>query len=556
LAGENVSQTSSKELAEIAKVATRQFNISPENVAEFTKTAVSKLSSSAGDAVINYITSSQKRQNSYLIGFRPDCTEQVQNIKSLLQVFNITMDWSFSFNDKVHGVKVKYMGPSFPSSLLESIKSQIPCISYIEEDALLATKNAKRPPTAEGGNPRSGIRMNSLNANSASQQNACVETAALPKKSLWGLDTMDGELDGRYQFSLTGEGVNMYFIDSGIREDHTEFSGRASNIFVAQSIRDSSDPNGDCTGHGTHVAGIGGGYTVGVAKGAKIFGLRIIGCDKTGAVSDAVEALVYLSKVIQKPAVINMSLGSSDGLRGNTLPAAISALTSMGVPVVIAAGNSAQNICNGEGGSPSLTQIPNTFVVGALDRADRFSFSDAKPKVASFSNRGACVTYWAPGEEIWSASPVASDPKTDAKAFEIRRGTSQAAPFVAGVLALHLQVNPNASPAELASAVSSSGRPLSWGGIQVLAPKYQGSPGSSLSSLQFPLSQCTVSRGFWGYMESAFGNSRVAIVVAITLGLLIVISAMVACCVCFRRRQRQKQVVQDSPGAFENSDKL
>ena len=91
----------------------------------------------------------------------------------------------------------------------------------------------------------------------------------------WNLDRLDqhfNSLDGKYNPSGDGSGIDMYILDAGIRYDHTDFSGR-----VRYAGMDSIDEltgtelNGkDCNGHGTHCATIAGGKTHGVTKGANV----------------------------------------------------------------------------------------------------------------------------------------------------------------------------------------------------------------------------------------------------------------------------------------------
>jgi hypothetical protein len=99
----------------------------------------------------------------------------------------------------------------------------------------------------------------------------------------WGLDRIDQRnrpLSATYTYNFTGSGVRVYVIDTGIRTTHTQFGGRASNVF------DALGGNGaDCNGHGTHVSGTVGGSTYGVAKSALLRGVRVLDCNGSGSTS-------------------------------------------------------------------------------------------------------------------------------------------------------------------------------------------------------------------------------------------------------------------------------
>ncbi|KNE71291.1 hypothetical protein AMAG_20330 [Allomyces macrogynus ATCC 38327] len=351
------------------------------------------------------------------------------------------------------------------------------------------------------------------------QENACIKSEAMTvSQSLWGIDAMDGTLDGKYEYDLTGAKVHVYVLDSGVRFDHPEFSGsRADMPFTAKTLADDRQAAQltDCTGHGTHVGAVIAGHTVGVAKQATVHALRIIGCDRTGSVSDAIEALNWVAANLQTPAVINLSLGSTDSLSGFTLPNAISALVNKGVHVVIAAGNSAVDACSSiTPSTPSLLNIPNTYVVGALGHPAATDLAQGKylPKIASFSNTGSCVKYWAPGVDIWSASNRSIAVDADVTAFESRQGTSQAAPMVAGAIALHLQATPTLTPADLTKSLSANGLALPWGGVHVLGPAPSSSSSkatATASALAFPLATCTTNNtGVAAALRQAFHSRR------------------------------------------------
>ena len=262
------------------------------------------------------------------------------------------------------------------------------------------------------------------------------EAVATQSPATWGLDRIDQRdlpLNNTYTYNQTGQGVQAYIIDTGIRASHQEFAGRIGNGFT--SVNDGNGTN-DCNGHGTHVAGTTGGTTYGVAKQVTLHAVRVLSCSGSGSTTGVIAGVDWVTQNHTKPAVANMSLG---GGISTALDQAVANSISAGVSYAIAAGNSNADACSS---SPARVSSANT--VGATTSTDARS---------SFSNFGSCVDIFAPGSSItssWNTSDTATNTIS---------GTSMATPHVAGALALYLQTNPTASPATASQALVSNSTP-------------------------------------------------------------------------------------------------
>ncbi|KAJ7243840.1 peptidase S8/S53 domain-containing protein [Mycena haematopus] len=216
----------------------------------------------------------------------------------------------------------------------------------------------------------------------------------------------------------TGKDINVYVIDTGIYSSHTDFK-ETDGTRVMKSWHWKKLEEGDKNGHGTHVAGIIGGTTHGVAPKVTLYDVKAF--DDLGKAYGSVvtKALDHVLKEGKKPGIVNMSFegGNDEGQKRY-----IEQLTTAGFHVVTAAGN---------GGVDAKATTPanasTAITVGATDDQDSMWVS---------SNTGKCVDLLAPGVKIPSCG-IATD-----NTFVEKTGTSMAAPHVSGIIASMLSLTP------------------------------------------------------------------------------------------------------------------
>jgi len=259
-----------------------------------------------------------------------------------------------------------------------------------------------------------------------------------------------------------GEGAVIAIVDTGIDLDHPDL---AAHIVPGHDWVDDDDVPNDENGHGTHVAGsaaaIGNNNVgvIGMAPGASIMPLKVLGAEGGGSTDDVAAAVVWAAD--NGADVINLSLGGSSDLLGRIFAQAspvndaIIYANDHGVVVVAAAGNDDTFLTAYNPETPVLV----VNATNELGETARFSnFGDPR----AVSAAGARIISTAPTypTAIW---PDGSD------GYETLDGTSMASPHVAGIAALMVASGERSADRIMSTIVNTasnpSGDPLLGAGI-------------------------------------------------------------------------------------------
>jgi serine protease AprX len=281
--------------------------------------------------------------------------------------------------------------------------------------------------------------------------------------------------------ALSGAGVGVAVIDSGVDPGHAALSGR-----VVASVDFTGGDGIDRYGHGTHVAaliaGAQGGTAEtadyrGIASGAHIVNLRVLDAAGAGRASSVIEAIDWAVEHRREfnIQVINLSLGApvQQSYRDDPLCEAAERAIRAGIVVVAAAGNFGV-AADGRrifGGITAPGNDPAVITVGALDTKGTAERSD--DAVANFSSRGPTLydhilkpDLVAPGRNVVSAEAAGSllaaqHPErhvagSGAEGYIQLSGSSMSAAVVSGAVALLIDARTNLRPREVRLVLQAS----------------------------------------------------------------------------------------------------
>lgn len=262
-----------------------------------------------------------------------------------------------------------------------------------------------------------------------------------------------------YQYA-TGAGQVIAILDEPVQSGHPDLKANAldavsclNNPCVATTYNSTTAAQ-----HGTHVAGIAAAVTdngvgiAGQAKGAKLLPVTVINKGGTGNTTALARGIAYATAAGVD--VMNMSVAfyADDP----AVKSAVNAALAKGIALVASVGN--------QGTAASVTfpaAYPGVVGVGAV--VENFT-------AWSNSSRGSWVDVVAPGAElILSTWPSADRCLSDigqliTTGYCYQAGTSMAAPYVSGLVAQILQINPTLSPTQVESLLTRTARDLGAAG--------------------------------------------------------------------------------------------
>lgn len=258
-------------------------------------------------------------------------------------------------------------------------------------------------------------------------------TSAFDKGIPWGVQQIKAPL---IWGTTTGHKVKVGVIDTGVDFSHPDLRNSLSRGI--NLLNRSMLPHDD-NGHGTHIAGTIAAANqlngmIGVAPRALIYPVKAFDHNGSAFVSDIILGIDWC--VRNRVNVINMSFGMKT--RSKALLNAVTNAHSAGVIIVASSGN--------DGKRRSIdypARYTATISVGATNRHRR---------IAPFSNRGAYIDIYAPGDKIISAWLRGK--------YHEMSGTSMATSHVSGAIALLLAYKPGLTPNEIKSILKRSLVPL------------------------------------------------------------------------------------------------
>jgi len=310
----------------------------------------------------------------------------------------------------------------------------------------------------------------------------------------WGIERIAHRTINFFEnirFTRNGAGTRVFVIDTGVQSNHDELRGRVSPTYRFDAFRSVGDPlygepstevgydgvNVITDDHGTHVASIAAGSTVGVAPGATVISVRAFSNfapSTTENLLDAVDWVVQTHTSLGGPSVANLSLAING--KSEVGHIIVASMINVGITVVVSAGNNGTDAYlespASAGTKRELVEVDGQYqlqtvfsplkpiVVGAS--VFPRSAASSNDSIWKGSNWGDVVDVFAPGVDIYGASLQVFDEQVDLArtgSYALKTGTSMAAPVVAGIALMQLEAKPQLSHAEVRKLIIEQATP-------------------------------------------------------------------------------------------------
>lgn len=312
--------------------------------------------------------------------------------------------------------------------LTDQSTNDLHAFDHLNMVAVNLTADQKNELAAQSG--VTSIEKNETYSSAAQGFGAGIKTVDVKgnEQASWGYGTIDAQIASNS--SYTGKGVKVAILDTGISA-HSELNiaGGVSEVSYTQSYADDN-------GHGTFVAGVIGAQSngkglVGEAPDAQIYAVKILDSEGNGSTEDLAKGVDW---AIQNGMdIVNMSIAFPDD--SPAVEQVLASADQNGILLIAAAGNKGT-----ADAATDTVEYPakssHVIAVAAID--------DSLQR-ADFSASGAEIEVTAPGVDIVSTS---SNGK-----YELRSGTSVAAPFVTGMAAILKQAYPNSTNSQIRQAI-------------------------------------------------------------------------------------------------------
>jgi hypothetical protein len=244
--------------------------------------------------------------------------------------------------------------------------------------------------------------------------------SAITPDMLWGLNRIANRyrpmVSDPIMATLTpNREVEVILMDSGVKRSHPEFEGaKIEDLFCASGFASIDDD----TGHGTSLASLVIGKTLGVFPGATIKVVKLFGNDYVANTNDLYDALDTISAYhTSTPNTFKVVLAAFGVPNEPVLASKLQALTDSGVAIIAAGGNTAQNV---DTVAPAGVQGVFTVAASTIDDIETVQLYGTYKK----------IDIYAPGKNVGVASI------DESLQYGISNGSSNSAAYVAGVVAM------------------------------------------------------------------------------------------------------------------------